>query len=202
MSRSLAAGGELDEPMHRWYDTRHGMFDVLDLEYARRRYAPNVVDGEVLGLQEAEECGAVAHEGVDLRSASELLAAGLDVRIDQDAVDGDHPDVVNRDVFHNWLLKKDWDMAGELLSWWTNLQVASEGEVDGWKLRDTDSVPDVFARLCEDLRKREWLEDGDVTVLALARWCRTVVGDICGGGDFAHAEDVASYMRPGFRIAQ
>ena len=40
-------GGSMDEPMHRWYDPKLGMFDVLDEADVRRRYAPKVIDGEV-----------------------------------------------------------------------------------------------------------------------------------------------------------
>ena len=43
----------MDEPMHRWYDPKHGMFDVLDEADGRRRYAPKACEGEVLSAEEA-----------------------------------------------------------------------------------------------------------------------------------------------------
>ena len=48
-------GGSLDEPMCRWYDPKHGMFDVLD-EADMRRYCATVLRAEVVGgMEEGNE---------------------------------------------------------------------------------------------------------------------------------------------------
>ena len=83
-------GGSNDEPMHRWYDPKHGMFDVLSEEKVRMMYAPRVWEDEVLSPEDAKGFGggkAATRPGCDLRSPKEMMAAGLDVRIDVDAAD-------------------------------------------------------------------------------------------------------------------
>ena len=84
-------GGRMDEPMHRWYDPKLGMFDVLDEEDVRKRYAPKVIEGEVISREDAvRDYGAAAADfpGCDLRTAEDMLAAGLDVRLDVGLAEG------------------------------------------------------------------------------------------------------------------
>ena len=52
---------------------------------------------------------------------------------------------------------------------------------------DRETPVDFFRKLKEDLHRREWIEDGEVTVGALARWCKEVVG-----GRFAEDSDFES----------
>lgn len=90
-------GGCPNEPMHRWYNLRVGLFDVLDEADCRRWYAPRLVEGEMLGPEEVEALGDgddVNVSGVDLRTVEDMVAAGLDVRFDRDGEDGLSDDVV------------------------------------------------------------------------------------------------------------
>ena len=66
---------------------------------------------------------------------------------------------------------------------------------------DPESPVDFYTRLKEELRKREWLEEGEVTVRGLARWCREVVGGRFGeSGEFESLEELTEYLRVEFRI--
>ena len=132
-------GGRMDEPMHRWYDPKYGMFDVLDEAKVRRLYAPKkMFEDEIVSPEDALDLGpAVANlPGCDLRTAEEMMAAGLEVRLAaaQAELCGAGRDVVDVDVFREWLILRDLDLAAHLLAWWTALDVACEGEVEGvWK---------------------------------------------------------------------
>ena len=124
-------GGGVDEPMHRWYDKRLGMFDVLSESECRQLYAPRVIDGEVLGPEEwreryeAQLTGADVAEppgvGLDLRTPEEMLAAGMDVRFDsrEDIVGGGGAadgfvDVIDSDAFVDWMILQGLELAGVL----------------------------------------------------------------------------------------
>ena len=72
-------------------------------------------------------------------------------------------------------------------------------------MKDSDAETDVgfFRKLKDDLLRRDWLEDGEVTVHALARWCREVVGGrFADTDDFVSLEDLAEYMRVELQIVQ
>ena len=72
-------------------------------------------------------------------------------------------------------------------------------------MKDSDAETDVgfFRKLKDDLLRRDWLEDGEVTVRAVARWCREVVGGrFADTDDFESLEDLAEYMRVELRIVQ
>ena len=56
-------GGDPSEPMHQWYNLRVGHFDVLDEAEVRRRYAPRLVEGEMLSPEEADALGHDDGEG-------------------------------------------------------------------------------------------------------------------------------------------
>ena len=130
-------GGEEDEPMHRWYDMRRNMFDVLSERQCRRLYAPRIVDGEVLSpdewqdrmygggdvrSQEEEEELERACPGVDLLTAEQMMAAKMDVRLDDAAAgEGEVEDGVDRDDFQAWVVLKASDVASEVLKWWKGL---------------------------------------------------------------------------------
>ena len=97
--------------MHQWYNLRVGLFDVLDEADCRRWYAPRLVEGEMLGPEEADALGhgdgeGVNMSGVDLRTPEDMVAAGMDVRFDRDDEDGLVAGVVERDAFQNWILLK------------------------------------------------------------------------------------------------
>ena len=196
-------GGGPDEPMHRWYDMRQGMFDVLSEADCRRLYAPRHVDGELMSPEEAEALGVSGTEltqGEDLWKVEDLLAAGLDVRFDREEETGASEDVVGKDEFRNWVVLKGLAVASELLKWWMRVEVSAEGVSDGWKTSGAETVVDFFEKIRADLHEREWLEQGEMTVFSLAKWCRTVVGEDFGGDDFSSLEDLAEYMRLEFRI--
>ena len=140
-------GGSMDEPMHRWYDPKHGMFDVLEEADIRRYYAPKLWEGEVLGPEEARELGgaaAVELAGVDLRSAEDMLAAGLDVRLDAGAgvLAGNGVDVVGEEDFAAWLKLRDLDLASQLAAFWRDMDIRPDGEVVQ-SLKDSDAETDV-----------------------------------------------------------
>ena len=136
--------------MHRWYDPKYGMFDVLDEGTVRRRYAPRrMFDGEVVSPEDALELGPdVANlSGCDLSEVGEMMAAGLDVRRDaaQAELSGAVQDVVDVDVLREWLILRDLDLAAHLLAWWTALDVACEGEVEQvWKTTDAETPAGFF----------------------------------------------------------
>ena len=196
--------------MHRWYDTKHGMFDVLDEADMRRLYAPKKWESDVLSPADAAllpEYVGVEFPGIDLRSAADMLAAGLDVRFDAGGGapgDGSGVDVVAEEDFGTWLTLRDLDLASQLSSFWRNMDIRPDGEVvQSMKESDAESDVGFFRKLKDDLLRRDWLEDGEVTVAALARWCREVVGErFADTDDFPSLEHLADYMRLEFRIVQ
>ena len=116
-------GGEVDEPMHRWYDMRMNMFDVLSEKQCRRLYAPRIVDGDVLSPEEwtarmyGEGDDAMRDErdddaddpsrlGVNLRSATDFMMAGVDVRLDGGDVQAGVGACVDREDFQSWLVER------------------------------------------------------------------------------------------------
>ena len=141
-------GGSIDEPMHRWYDTKHGMFDVLDEADMRRYYAPKKWEGGLLSPVEAAEprvAAAVEGPGIDLRSAADMLAAGLDVRFDAGGGvpgDGSGVDVVAEEDFGAWLTLRDLDLASQLASFWRNMDIRPDGEVVQ-SMKESDAETDV-----------------------------------------------------------
>ena len=59
----------------------------------------------------------------------------------------------------------------------------------------------LLKRLEEELASREWLEDGELTVQSLARWCQEVVGGrFADPVDFGSLEELVEYMRVELRI--
>ena len=131
--------------MHKWYDPKHGMFDVLDEDKVRRQYAPKLVEGDVVSTEDALDLGPdVANlSGCDLRTPEEMMAAGLDVRFDAARAElpGAGKDVVEADIFATWLALKDLDLAAHLLAWWIALDVSPEGEVEEVTPASTAIVP-------------------------------------------------------------
>ena len=68
-------------PMHKWYDPR--LFDMLSEEEVLWSHAPKRWQGGLIEADEAEELRRQGEsvESVDVRTAEEMLAAGLDVRV-------------------------------------------------------------------------------------------------------------------------
>ena len=164
--------------MHRWYDKKHGMFHVLTEDEVRMQYAPREWAGEVMSPGDAEVLGLSAARPCDLRRAEDMIAAGLDVRLDVDASDASE-DVVGVGDFERWFLCKDLDLAAQLFSWYVGLEAAAEGTEHAqgvFKVSDTETVVDLFGMVKDDMRGRELLEEGEVRISGLARWCREVVG--------------------------
>ena len=138
----------MDEPMHCWYDPKLGMFDVLDEADVRKRYAPKVIEGEVISPEDARDLGGAVADlpGCDLRTAEEMLAAGLDVRLDVGEAEGFgvKNDIVDVDAFANWFVMKDLDLAAQLLAWRRAFDLSPEGDAEEvWKTTEPES-PVVF----------------------------------------------------------
>ena len=201
-----------DEPMHRWYDPKYGMFDVpRGEEELRRRYAPKLWQGELVDAEAARavalaDAGSVL-ESCDVTTPAEMMAAGFDVRVVQGTA-GEGPaaehqdDVVDADVFRKWMELGNMTLGQELQGWWASLEVMLEGSMEGWKACDAETAMDLFRRVREDLRTREWLTDGAVSVLALVRWCREVVSPRFGGDELETLEELADFLRVELRVVQ
>ena len=118
--------------------------------------------------------------------------------------DGSGVDVVAEEDFGTWLTLRDLDLASQLSSFWRNMDIRPDGEVvQSMKESDAESDVGFFRKLKDDLLRRDGLEDGEVTVGALARWCREVVGGrFADTDDFPRLEHLAEYMRLEFRIVQ
>ena len=84
------------------------------------------------------------------------------------------------------------------------MDVAVEGDAgEVWKTSDAETPVDFFQRLKESLRRRDGLEEGAVTVAALARWCWEVGGGrVDASGDFETLEDLTEYLRLVLHIVQ
>ena len=144
----------MDEPMHRWYDPKHGMFDVLEEADCRRRYAPKACEGEVLSAEEAIELvgadAAAQLPGLDLRTREEMLAAGVDIRLDVDAGEfaGSGREVIDEADFATWLLLADLDLAPHLYAFWREMDIGAEGEaLESLKESDADAPVAFFLSL-------------------------------------------------------
>ena len=164
----------------------------------------------MLGVEEARELGGAAVadlEGGDLRTAEDMLAAGLDVRLDAGAPDdpvGNARDIVEEEDFATWMQLRDLDLASHLLAFWRELDIGAHGDlVHSLKENDAETPVCFFRKVKEDLARRDWLEDGEVTVRSLARWCREVVGGrFADDVDFVDLEELVEYMRVELKIVQ
>ena len=111
-------------PMHQWYDPK--LFDVLSEAEMRKRYAPKVWQGEVLGSEDIGKVVDPKHvEHADARTAAELLGAGLHVNF----VDGpggirgqgegeEAPDEVGKEAFCTWMTLSEPPLGNALGRWW------------------------------------------------------------------------------------
>jgi hypothetical protein len=168
-------GGEVDEPMHRWYDMRTNMFDVLSEKQCRRLYAPRIVDDEVLSPEEwaarmygeeEDDDDDPSKQGVNLRTAADFMAAHMDVRLDGGDAQTGVGVCVDRDDFQAWLVLKGLEVASELLKWWNLLDEVDElSEVDGFAKYRGDTVADFYEVVRANAHERGWLTEG-------ARFCR------------------------------
>ena len=203
-------GGGVDEPMHKYYDRKHGMFDLLSEGEMRERLAPQTWQGELLEDEEVLEMKKQRFrlQGVDVRTPQHMLATGLEVRIGQGAGGaeggevgaGSGGEVVDEEVFGKWLELSGMPLGRELSAWWRDLPAMDEGDVQGWKASGDEVASDLFARIRADMQERDWLEAGAVTVRGLARWCRASVSKIFGGEDMTSVEEVADFMWMELRV--
>ena len=139
---------------------------------------------------------------VDLRTPDDMLVAGLDVRSDTGDDFGLVDGVVEKDDFQTWIMLKGLVVASELYKWWLHREVEDEGAAEGWKISESDTCADLFDKIRDDLFDAGCLEQGNVTVLSLAQWCRRVVGEGFGGAVCPELNDLVEYMKLEFRIAR
>ena len=127
-----------------------------------------------------------------------MLAAGMHVAWGRDGggQDASAEDTVDDDVFQKWMELSGMPIGKELQEWWRNLPMRAEGELEAWKVSDSDTALNFLERLLRDLHEREWLEKGaTLDVTALARWCRAVVSPEFGGEQLASLDDLVEFLR-------
>ena len=197
-------GGDLEEPMHRYYDTRvfdvlgtddcvglsrEDAFDGLETEL-KARYAPKELEGSVLEEAAAQELGRneAVSCAVDVQAVSHFVAAGFDVNgvgpeadLDDGGAGAWEEFVVEEDVFARWLDLAEMRLGSCVARWWAEVASVEEGTVEGLKMGDDDTTVDLFSRIRDQSADREReagrsVVGSGVKLSSLLWWLETCVG--------------------------
>ena len=193
--------------MHKYYDPR--LFDVVHssdgpdgespgqlpeidaIEKGLKLHlAPKVSEGEVVsksGIAAVVQDDALG-QATDVQDPSQFIAAGFDVNfvgpegdtLASDVVGGTGDVLVEEDVFCRWLELSELRVGSVVARWWQNEVSAEEGAVDALKLADDETVVDLYARIKEEVGRRQEEEggkrDGVVRLSAFVGWLLARVG--------------------------